>query len=91
MDLLQFVALFIVCPQIYMKRSMLIKTLVEKFSRDSIQHRIVEVSKLVEQLLLSQPGRRSWNLLSSVGFSEVQPSSKISIRSHSCPVLELEE
>lgn len=60
MDLLQFVALFFfVYPQIYTKRSMLIKMLVAKFSRGTIQNRIVEVSMLVEQLLLNQPGRRS--------------------------------
>lgn len=57
---------FFAYPQIYAKRSMFIKMLVAEFSRSTIQHRIIEFSKLVEQLLLNQPGRRSWNLLSSL-------------------------
>lgn len=48
------------------KKSIFIKMLVAEFSRSTIQHRIIEFSKLVEQLLLNQPGRRSWNLLSSL-------------------------
>lgn len=74
------------------KRSMFTKTLVEKFSRDTTDHSIVEVGKasswntpywikLVEAV----------NLFSSLGFSESQPSAKISIRSLSCSITELEE
>lgn len=75
------------------KRSMFIKTLVEKFSRDTTGHSIVEVGKA------SSWNTPYWiklvgeavNLFSSLGFSEIQPSTKISIRSHSYSIMELEE
>lgn len=74
-------------------RSVLIKMLVEKFSRDTVDHRIVEVGKV------SSRNNSYWirldgevgNLFSSLGFSESQTSTKISVRSRSCPVVEQEE